>query len=84
MHDPLIDIVQVIQANSELFAIVAQCIDLLLGNRIGDRQTAIGRGNIVIRGRHSPLRSPHFPTSDPQPLKSLSAGDLMNQMQIDV
>ena len=84
VHDPLPRIVNVVQRDSEFVAVVAQRIDLLLRDRVENRQAAIGRRHVVIDRRQRQLGPAHRATRQTQALKRLRAGDFVNQVQIDV
>ena len=84
VDDPLLRIVEIVQANAELAAVVAQGVDLLFGNRIGDRQAAIGRGHVVVGRGHGQLRPAHPAAGQPQSLERLGAGHFVDQVQVDV
>src|SRR6056297_2994716 len=60
VHDTLVDIVEIVQPNTELVAILSQLVDLLFGNRIADRQRTVGRRHIMIRRRDGPLGATHL------------------------
>ena len=81
---PWLAVVEVVEANAELPAVLPQGVDLLLGDRIGDRQAAVGGRHVVVGGGHGPLRPPHLAAGKPQPLEGLGAGHLVDQVQIDV
>ena len=37
VNDPLFVIIQIVQSDTELVAIITKCVDLLAGDRIGNR-----------------------------------------------
>ena len=84
MDDSLVGIVEVIESDSELFAVVPQRIDLLSRDHIGDGQGSIGGWDIVVGGGDGPLGAAHLASGEPKTFKSLSAGHLVHQVQIDV
>ena len=84
MDNALVSITKIEQANTELSAILPKGVDLLLRNRVGDRQPPISRWHIVVRGREGGLRTANLPTGEPEAFKGLGAGHLVNQMPIDV
>ncbi len=49
VNDTLIDIVQIVQANAKLFAILTESIDLLTSDGVSDRQIAIVGGDVMVR-----------------------------------
>ncbi len=48
VDDALFSRIDIKELNVELAAILPERVDLCSGNRIGNRQTAIGRRNVVI------------------------------------
>ncbi len=71
-------------SNAEFLTVIPQRVDLFFGNRIENRQTAVAGWHIVIGCGDGPLRTPHFPSSEPQALKRLGAGHLVYQLQVNV
>jgi hypothetical protein len=84
MHDALIRIVNVVQGNAEIRAILPNRLDLLLGDRIDDRQAAIGRRHVVVDDRLSAVGSADFAPGQPQALKRLGASHFVDQLEIDI
>ncbi len=84
VHNPLLMIVEIVHANAELPAIRAQGVDLLFGNRIGDRQAAIGRRHVVVGRGNGQLGPTNPAASQPQSFEGLGAGHFVDQMQVDV
>ena len=84
VHDPLIGIPQVKQPHTKLTAVVAERVDLLAGDNVGDRQPPVGGGDIVIGGGECRLRTADPATSQSEALKGLGAGHFMDQMAVDV
>ncbi len=60
VDDALLRIVEIVEADAEFFAVVAECVDLLLGNDVGNRQAAVGRRNVVIGGGDGEIRAADF------------------------
>jgi hypothetical protein len=65
MDDSLVGIVEVIESDSELFAVVPQRIDLLSRDHIGDGQGSIGGWDIVVGGGDGPLGAAHLASGEP-------------------
>ena len=84
VDDALVAVVQVVEPDAELPAVAPQGIDLLLGDRIGDRQPAVGGRHVVVDGGHGPLGPPHLAPGKPQPFEGLGAGHLVDELQVDV
>ncbi len=59
-------------------------VDLLLRDRVDDRQAAVGRRHVVVDGRERPLRPANLAAGQPQALERLGAGDFVHQVQVDV
>ena len=59
-------------------------VDLLLRDRVENRQAAIGGGHVVVGGGHGPLGPADLAAGQPQPLERLGTGYLVDQLQIDV
>lgn len=84
MNDALIDVVQIVKSHAELFAVVAQRVDLLFSDRVCDWERAVVRWNVVV-GCGDGSRGPSDSSaSESQAFERLSAGYFMNQMQIDI
>ena len=56
VNNALFDVVKVVKANTEFFAVGAKRLNLFARNRIGDRLIAIGRRNVVVLNRHYAIR----------------------------
>ena len=84
VDDPLLAIVEIVHADAELAAVRPQGVDLLLGDRIGDRQAAIGRRHVVVGRGHGQLGPADLAAGQPQALERLGAGHFVDQVQIDV
>ncbi len=46
MDNPLLRVVEIIKLDAKLFAVIAQRVDLLFGDRIGNWQSAIRVGTL--------------------------------------
>ncbi len=84
VNDSLANIVNVEQSDAELFAVLAECLNLFATDRIGDGQTAVAGGNIVIGRRDRSFGPADGALVDPQTLERLGAGHFVDQVQIDV
>ena len=81
---PWSSVVQVVERDAELVAVVAKRVDLLLRDRVDDRQAAVGRGDVVVDGGDRPLGPAHLAAGEPQSLERLGAGHFVDQVQVDV
>jgi hypothetical protein len=77
-------VVQIVQANAEFLTILPERVDLLTRDWVGDRQSPVGRWNIVVGRGHRAFRPPDWPTGEPQTFECLGARHLMHEVQIDV
>ena len=84
VHDALPRIVEIVQPNAELPAILAERVDLLLRDGVGNRQPPIGGRNIVVRRGRGQLGPADFAPAQAQALEGLGAGDLVDQVAVDV
>ena len=84
VHDALIGITQIEQAHAELEAVVAERVDLLLRDRIGDRKPPVGRGDVVVGCGEGGIRPPHAAAGQSQPLEGLRAGHFVDEVPVDV
>ena len=81
---PWFAVVQIVEPDAELAAVLPQRVDLLLGDRVEDRQRAVGGGHVVIGRGHGPLGPADLAAGQPQPLERLGAGHFVDQLQVDV
>src|SRR5947199_19566 len=70
------------QANAELRAVLAQRPDLLTADRILDR--AVSGGNVVVLSGDGEVRTSYDAVGRTQAVEGLRAGDLVDQVQVDV
>ncbi len=84
VNNPLVAVIQIVEPNAELFAVVSKRIHLLLRDRVSDGQTAIAGWNVMIRRRDGAFWPANLAIGQPKPFKRLSARNFMNEMQIDV
>ena len=62
----------------------AQRVDLLLRDRIGDRQTAVAGWHVVVGGGDGLFRPADATPGQAQTFERLRAGHLVDEVQIDV
>ncbi|GAK32973.1 hypothetical protein AQ1_00854 [alpha proteobacterium Q-1] len=84
MHNPLPDIIDIIDFVAPFFGIAAQNLDLCARQGIFNRQAAIRGGDIMIGNRQSRIGATHPIAIGLQLFKSLRAGDFMHQMPVDI
>jgi hypothetical protein len=84
MYDALVAVIQIVELDTELQAIVSQRIDLLLGDGIRDGQAPIRRGNVMVGGCNGSLWTANLSASEAQAFERLCAGYFVYKMQIDV
>ena len=84
MHDPLMGVVEVVQADAKLLAVGSQRVDLLLGDRVCDGQVAIGSGHIMVRCGNGSTGLANFSTGEPEAFEGLGAGYFMNELKVDI
>ncbi|MNW00470.1 hypothetical protein D3C71_1959680 [compost metagenome] len=56
VYDTLVDIIQVKQSDSEIAAVLRQCVNLLLGDRVRNIESVLS-WNIVVHGCKGQLRT---------------------------
>jgi flp pilus assembly protein tadG len=84
VNDALIGVAQGMQAHAELGAVRTQCLDLSAAGDIGDGQVDVERGGVVVLGGQSQVRAANSTARQTQPLEGLGAGNLVNEVEIDV
>ena len=84
VYDSLLAVPQVVQFDAEFLAVFAQRVDLLLRNHIQNWQRAVGRGDVMIGRGDGQFWSPHLASRESQTLEGLGAGDLVDQVSVDV
>src|SRR5229473_248271 len=68
MDDALLGRAEVKKLQTELPTVVSHRLDLLCRVFIGNREAAIGGGDVVVHGRESARRIPDFAAGFPEPL----------------
>ena len=84
MNDALAGVIQSVQGDAELLAVVNQGVDLLFGKGVADGKSPSGGGHAVVDGGQRQVGPAHRPSVQPEPVEGLGRGDLMNQVQVDV
>ena len=84
VDNALARVVDVVQRDAEFAAVVAERIDLLLRDRVENRQAAVGRGDIVVDRRERPLGPANLAAGETEALERLRAGHFVDQVQVDV
>ena len=64
--------------------LLAQRVDLLGRDLVGDRAVDVGGRDVVILGGDRQLGAANAPTGQAQPLERLRAGHLVDEVQVDV
>ena len=84
VDDALIGVAQGVQAHTELGAVGAQRLDLGAAGDVGDRQVDVERGGVVVLGGQGQVGTADPATRQTQPLEGLGAGDLVDEVEVDV
>jgi hypothetical protein len=83
VHDSLLFMAERVQPDAEVRAVLAQRLDLRARDGIGDREQVVG-GRVVVFGGDRQIGPPHRTAGHAQPVERLRAGDLVQQVQVDV
>ena len=84
VDDPLVGVSQGVQPHPELGAVGAQGLDLSAAGDVGDRQVDVHSGRVVVLGGDRQVGTTHRAPGQTQPLEGLGAGDLVDQVKVDV
>ena len=84
MDNALFDITQGVQPNPKFFAVFAQRLDLNPRGGLGNGLVNVDSGGVVVFGSNRQIRAAHPPACDAKPIKSLGAGDFVNEVEIDI
>ncbi len=84
VHDALMAAAGAVEGHAELGTVEFQLLHLPRGDGIGDGQAAVMGWNAVIDGGDRAMEIADLQTALAQPIEGLGAGDLMEQLQIDV
>ena len=89
VHDALLGVAHRVERDAELGAVAAQRLDLRAADRVGDRlgadqrQRVVGR-HVVVLGGQREVGTAHRAPGEPQPVEGLRAGDLVDEVHVDV
>ena len=83
VHDALARVAHRIEADPELVAVVAQRLDLLPADRVGDGLVDVGRGDVVVLGGDRQVRAAQWATGHAEAVEGLRRGHLVDQVQVD-
>jgi hypothetical protein len=84
MDDSLLGITKRVNANSELCAVLSQCIYLQFGDWVSDRLINICGWDVVVLSRYREIRTTYRATGETEAIKSLRASHFVNEVQVDV
>ena len=84
VHDALLDVAHRVQPDAEFGAVAPQRLDLGARDRVGDRLVDVDRRHVVVLGGDREVGSAHRAAGQPQSVEGLRAGDLVDEVQIDV
>ncbi|SKX94667.1 Uncharacterised protein [Mycobacteroides abscessus subsp. abscessus] len=83
VNDALFLVAHGVQADTELFTVASQGVDLRARHRVGDGQVCVDRRHVVILGRDRQVRPVDGPAREPQTFECLRTRDLVNEVEID-
>ena len=84
MDDPLIFVVEIVEANPERLAVIGERLHLDAGHLAGGGDVLGGGGDVVIHGGPGQVRAAQLAVHGAQAVKCLRAGHFMHQMAVDV
>ena len=84
VDDALPGVAHRIVGDAELGGVAAQGVDLLGRDLVGDRLVDVLGRDVVVLGRDRQLGTAYRAPAQPEPVEGLRAGDLVNEMQVDV
>jgi hypothetical protein len=84
VDDPLLGAAQRVDRHAELRGVGPQGVDLCARDRVGDRLVDVDGRHVVILGGQREVRPTHRAPGSPKPIDRLGAGDLVDQVQVDV
>ena len=70
--------------DAELGAVGPQHLDLLAGDRVGDRLVGVGGRDVVVLGGDGEVGAAHGAAGEAEPVEGLGAGDLVDEVEVDV
>ena len=84
VDDALVGVAQGVQANPELTGVLAQRVDLGATGDVGDGAVNVDRRSVVVLGCESQVGSAHLASGEAKTFEGLGAGDLVDQVKVDV
>ena len=84
VDDALAGVAHRVVGDAELGGVAAQRLDLLGRDLVGDRLVDVGRRDVVVLGGDGQLGPADAPPGQAQPLERLRAGDLVDEVEVDV
>ena len=84
VHDALLDVAERVQPDAELLGVAAQGLDLGARDRVGDRLVPVEGRDVVVLGGQGEVGTAHLPSGEPQAVEGLRAGDLVDEVEVDV
>ena len=86
MDDALVYILHIEELDAELGAVLAQRADLGVGDLVGDDEAVLhgGGGDVVVGRGDGAVGAADFAAGDAEAVEGLRAGDLVDEMEVDV
>jgi len=84
VHDPLERAEAILETDAELLAIAVERVELFLRNRVRHRLGERPRRRVVVHCGDREIGAAHSSTRQPQTVKGLGRGHLVNQVEVDV
>ena len=84
VNNPLTEVVHGEIGDIEVVGVLFKSLDLKGADRVGDSPGPVGGGNIVVRNGKGQVRSSHLSSGLLQAFEGLGAGDLVNQLPVDI
>ena len=84
VDDALVEVAERVQPDTELLGVLAQRLDLGAGDGVLDRLVPVDGRDVVVLGRDGQVGAADGPAAEPQPIERLRAGDLVDEVQVDV
>ena len=84
VDDALAGVAHRVVGDAELGRVAAQRVDLLGRDLVGDRLVDVGGRDVVVLGGDGQFGTAHPSTRQAQPVEGLRAGDLVDQVEVDV
>ena len=84
VDDALAHVAHAEERNAELFAVLAQHLDLLHRERVGPWLVAVDRGDVVVDGGEREVGPANLAPGDAQALERLRRRHLVDEVEVDV